>query len=190
MLTLHLLDGREYDFSQSLLYNNTKINKKANFLTLFDIKLNIFEHFLPFCLIFPYSGVDLQSLSSLGIVYYKDKGGVCMHSLPNCPQCNSEYTYENGNLLVCPECAHEWVLGAEEAGDEGIKDANGNILSDGDDVIVLKDLRVKGSSSAVKKGTKVRNIRLVQNPGDGHDIDCRIDGFGAMKLKSEFVKKA
>lgn len=111
-----------------------------------------------------------------------------MFSLPNCPKCGSEYTYENGSLLVCPECGHEWTPGAEAAsGDEKVyKDANGNILQDGDTVSVIKDLKVKGSSSVVKIGTKVKNIRLVD--GD-HDIDCKIDGFGAMKLKSEFVKK-
>lgn len=112
-----------------------------------------------------------------------------MSGLPNCPLCNSEYTYENGNMLVCPECAHEWVLGSEtESQDDKkvIKDANGNILNDGDTVTVIKDLKVKGSSSVLKIGTKVKNIRLVD--GD-HDIDCKIDGFGAMKLKSEFVKK-
>ncbi|MFC0557477.1 zinc ribbon domain-containing protein YjdM [Halalkalibacter alkalisediminis] len=113
-----------------------------------------------------------------------------MANLPNCPKCNSEYTYEDGNLLVCPECGHEWTLESEtETIEENktIKDANGNILNDGDTVTVIKDLKVKGSSLVVKIGTKVRNIRLVE--GD-HDIDCKIDGFGAMKLKSEFVKKA
>ncbi|WP_394231736.1 zinc ribbon domain-containing protein YjdM [Niallia oryzisoli] len=110
-----------------------------------------------------------------------------MSKLPNCPECNSEYTYEDGSLLVCPECAHEWTLEAESSGDEKvIKDANGNVLSDGDTVTVIKDLKVKGSSSTLKQGTKVKNIRLVD--GD-HDIDCKIDGFGAMKLKSEFVKR-
>lgn len=110
-----------------------------------------------------------------------------MSKLPNCPECNSEYTYEDGSLLVCPECAHEWTLEAESSGDEKvIKDANGNVLRDGDTVTVIKDLKVKGSSSTLKQGTKVKNIRLVD--GD-HDIDCKIDGFGAMKLKSEFVKR-
>jgi len=108
--------------------------------------------------------------------------------LPNCPECNSEYTYEDGNLLVCPECAHEWTEGAEAASDDEllVKDANGNVLKDGDSVTIIKDLKVKGSSSVLKIGTKVKNIRLVD--GD-HNIDCKIDGFGAMKLKSEFVKK-
>ena len=113
-----------------------------------------------------------------------------MNDLPNCPKCNSEYTYEDGSLLVCPECAHEWAAGAESENNEGtkvVRDANGNVLQDGDSVTVIKDLKVKGSSSAVKIGTKVKNIRLVE--GD-HDIDCHIDGFGAMTLKSEFVKKA
>lgn len=113
-----------------------------------------------------------------------------MNALPNCPKCNSEYTYEDGSLLICPECAHEWAAGAESENNEGkkvVRDANGNVLQDGDSVTVIKDLKVKGSSSAVKIGTKVKNIRLVE--GD-HNIDCHIDGFGAMKLKSEFVKKA
>ncbi|MCM3493810.1 MULTISPECIES: zinc ribbon domain-containing protein YjdM [Paenibacillus] len=113
-----------------------------------------------------------------------------MSNLPNCPKCNSEYTYEDGSLLVCPECAHEWSPGSsqETAEDEKVvKDANGNMLRDGDSVTVIKDLKVKGTSSVVKIGTKVKNIRLID--GD-HNIDCKIDGFGAMKLKSEFVKKA
>lgn len=113
-----------------------------------------------------------------------------MIDLPNCPKCNSEYTYEDGSLLVCPECAHEWTLElATETNEDNkiFKDANGNVLSDGDSVTIIKDLKVKGSSSVLKIGTKVRNIRLID--GD-HDIDCQIDGFGAMKLKSEFVKKA
>lgn len=118
---------------------------------------------------------------------------IYLSNLPNCPKCNSEYTYEDRHLLVCPECAHEWVPGSEvdsvEA-DNTIKDSNGNVLEDGDDVIVIKDLRIRGSSSSVKLGTKAKNIKLIHNASDGHDIDCRIDGFGAMKLKSEFVKKA
>lgn len=110
---------------------------------------------------------------------------------PNCPKCHSEYTYEDGSLYVCPECSHEWNLESEFDLNSNedirvIKDANGNILSDGDSVTVIKDLKVKGSSSVLKIGTRVKNIRLVD--GD-HDIDCKIDGFGAMKLKSEFVKK-
>jgi len=112
-----------------------------------------------------------------------------MSTLPPCPQCSSPYTYHDGTLLVCPECAHEWSGDAEvSAEDEKVyRDANGNILQDGDTVTVIKDLKVKGSSLVVKVGTRVKNIRLVD--GD-HDIDCKIDGIGAMKLKSEFVKKA
>jgi protein PhnA len=113
-----------------------------------------------------------------------------MSDLPNCPTCNSEYAYEDGNMYVCPECAHEWAKGQAAAGDGNehvIKDANGNVLNDGDTIAVIKDLKVKGSSSVVKIGTKVKNIRLVD--GD-HDIDCKIDGIGAMKLKSQFVRKA
>jgi protein PhnA len=112
-----------------------------------------------------------------------------MADLPNCPQCNSEYTYEDGSVLICPECGHEWTLELDTDNSEDsriIKDANGNVLNDGDSVTVIKDLKVKGSSLVVKIGTRVKNIRLVD--GD-HDIDCKIDGFGAMKLKSEFVKK-
>lgn len=111
-----------------------------------------------------------------------------MSDLPKCPECGSEYTYEDGNMIVCPECAHEWAKDAviEESDDNTIKDANGNVLVDGDTVSVIKDLKVKGSSLVVKVGTKVKNIRLVD--GD-HDIDCKIDGIGAMKLKSQFVKK-
>lgn len=117
-----------------------------------------------------------------------------MNTPTNCPKCNSENIYQDGNLWVCPECAHEWnpeaVAAAEaaEAAAKLIKDANGNVLQDGDTVTVIKDLKVKGSSSVVKVGTKVKNIRLVDG-GDGHDIACKIDGFGAMNLKSEFVKK-
>jgi protein PhnA len=113
-----------------------------------------------------------------------------MNDLPACPKCGSKYAYEDGNMYVCPECAHEWGkdTGAETPGDELIaRDANGSILTDGDTVMVIKDLKVKGSSSVVKVGTKVKNIRLVE--GD-HNIDCKIEGIGAMKLKSEFVKKA
>ncbi len=109
-------------------------------------------------------------------------------SLPNCPKCNSEYTYEDGTMLVCPMCAHEWSLeDTSDVEEEKVyRDANGNVLQDGDTVSVIKDLKVKGSSSTLKQGTRVKNIRLVD--GD-HNIDCKIDGFGAMKLKSEFVKK-
>lgn len=112
-----------------------------------------------------------------------------MSDLPNCPKCNSEYTYEDGTSLVCPECFHEWNPEDTESNEDVrvIRDSNGNVLNDGDTVTVIKDLKVKGSSSVIKIGTKVKNIRLID--GD-HDIDCKIDGFGAMKLKSEFVKKA
>jgi len=112
-----------------------------------------------------------------------------MSALPHCPKCASEYTYEDQGQCVCPECAHEWKEGAAEAteGQPEVRDAHGNVLQDGDSVTVIKDLKIKGSSSVVKVGTKVKNIRLVE--GD-HDIDCRIDGIGAMQLKSEFVKKA
>lgn len=108
-------------------------------------------------------------------------------NLPNCPKCKSEYTYQDGELFVCPECAYEWTREGQPEEDELIvNDANGNRLADGDTVSVIKDLKVKGSSSTLKIGTKVKSIRLVE--GD-HNIDCKIDGFGAMKLKSEFVKK-
>lgn len=112
-----------------------------------------------------------------------------MSSLPQCPQCRSEYTYEDGNMYTCPECAYEWARNAtEESADQRIvRDANGNLLQDGDTVTVIKGLKIKGSSSVLKVGTKVKGIRLVE--GD-HNIDCKIDGIGAMKLKSEFVKKA
>lgn len=113
-----------------------------------------------------------------------------MEKLPHCPQCNSEHTYQDGLLLVCPECAHEWspeeAATHQESESGVIKDSVGNVLQDGDSVTVIKDLKVKGSSTVVKVGTKVRNIRLVD--GD-HDIDCKIDGIGAMKLKSMYVKK-
>lgn len=113
-----------------------------------------------------------------------------MSILPKCPQCRSGYTYQDGSLFVCPECAHEWTDELNEELIENnleVKDAHGNILQDGDTVTVIKDLKVKGSSSVVKVGTKVKNIRLVE--GD-HNIDCKIDKIGPMKLKSEFVKKA
>lgn len=112
-----------------------------------------------------------------------------MSTLPPCPQCASTYTYEDGALLVCPECGHEWSpaqADTEEAA-RVVRDAVGNVLQDGDTVTVIKDLKLKGSSLVVKVGTKVRNIRLVD--GD-HDIDCKVDGIGQMGLKSEFVKKA
>lgn len=111
--------------------------------------------------------------------------------LPNCPKCNSEYTYEDGELLICPECAYEWSKNASDVQEEGliIKDANGTLLSDGDDVTVIKDLKVKGSSSGIKVGTKIKGIRLVEG-NDGHNIDCKVPGVGAIKLKQEFVKKS
>jgi protein PhnA len=112
-----------------------------------------------------------------------------MSNFPACPQCQSEYTYEDGDNYVCPECAHEWPkLAAEAAGDavRVYKDAVGTILQDGDTVTVIKDLKPKGSGGVIKQGTKVKNIRLVDSD---HDIDCKIDGFGAMSLKSEFVRK-
>ncbi|MFF2508097.1 zinc ribbon domain-containing protein YjdM [Streptomyces sp. NPDC058067] len=116
-------------------------------------------------------------------------------SLPPCPQCSSAYTYEMGALLVCPECGHEWSLASGDASDGAhaervIKDSVGNVLADGDTVTVVKTLKVKGSPSGIKAGTKVRNIRLVEDGVDGHDIDCKVDGFGAMQLKSSVVKKA
>ncbi len=110
-------------------------------------------------------------------------------SLPICPKCQSEFTYQDGLLLVCPECAHEWTTESEEKiADESLvaKDANGNLLHDGDTITVIKDLKVKGSSLVIKVGTKVKGIRIVE--GD-HNIDCKIDGIGPMKLKSQFVKK-
>jgi protein PhnA len=112
-----------------------------------------------------------------------------MTDMPKCPKCESAYTYQDGMLFICPECAHEWSDEVEDKASDNalvIKDAHGNLLQDGDTVTVIKDLKVKGSSSVVKVGTKVKNIKLVE--GD-HNIDCKIDGIGAMKLKSEFVKK-
>lgn len=116
-------------------------------------------------------------------------------SQDRCPKCESEHVYQDRDLWVCPECSHEWKLGETatesppEATDNLVKDANGNTLSDGDSVIVLKDLKIKGSSSSVKSGTKVRNIRLADG-GDGHNISCKIDGVGSVNLKSEFVRKS
>lgn len=123
-----------------------------------------------------------------------------MNDVTRCPQCSSEHIYSEGLLWTCPECAHEWtsVQGDDVAdavpqrtgvGDGLVRDANGNVLSTGDAVVVIKDLKIKGSSSVVKSGTKVRNIRLI-DAEDGHDIACKIDGVGAINLKSEFVKKA
>lgn len=113
-----------------------------------------------------------------------------MSQLPPCPKCASEYTYEDGALLICPECAHEWSPNEAAGGDEDalvVRDANGNLLADGDNATVAKDLKIKGTSSVIKVGTKVKIIRLVD--GD-HDLDCKVDGHGPMMLKSEFVKKA
>jgi protein PhnA len=118
-----------------------------------------------------------------------------MSAEPTCPKCNSANIYADGNLWICPECANEWSQFADKPGsttklvaDGLIRDAHGNVLNDGDTVTVIKDLKVKGWSTVVKSGTKVKNIRL-SDAGDGHDISCKIDGFGAMNLKSEFVKK-
>lgn len=123
-----------------------------------------------------------------------------MSELPKCPVCEADYTYENGVLLVCPACEHEWNPAAEnpagseqdeDSADAPVRDANGNVLETGDSVIVIKDLKVKGSSLVIKGGTKIKNIRLVEGGGvAGHNIDCKITGVGAMALKSEFVKKA
>nr|WP_298250175.1 zinc ribbon domain-containing protein YjdM [uncultured Halomonas sp.] len=113
-----------------------------------------------------------------------------MSELPACPECSSPYAYEDGIQYVCPECGHEWSRETtDESVDDGlrVRDANGNPLADGDTVTVIKDLKVKGSSQVVKVGTRVKNIRLVE--GD-HDIDCKVEGVGPMKLKSQFVKKA
>lgn len=125
--------------------------------------------------------------------FAEDNGGFApiesMNTLPACPQCHDEYTYQDGDLLICPSCAHEWnpneAVATEAA--KVWKDAHGHVLQDGDTVTLIKDLKIKGSSSVVKVGTKVKNIRLID--GD-HDIDCKIDGFGPMQLKTEFVKKA
>ncbi|MEU3601592.1 zinc ribbon domain-containing protein YjdM [Streptomyces sp. NPDC006798] len=117
-------------------------------------------------------------------------------NLPPCPECSSAYTYEMGALLVCPECGHEWspttagsAPGTGDGAGRTVRDAVGNVLADGDTVTVVKTLKVKGSPTGIKAGTKVRNIRLVDGT-DGHDIDCKVDGFGAMQLKSSVVKKA
>ena len=115
-----------------------------------------------------------------------------MEELPNCPKCGCEYTYEDGSLIICPECAHEWSKDALIEEDEDtliVKDSNGTLLSEGDDVTVIKDLKVKGSQSGIKVGTKIKGIRLVEG-NDGHNIDCKVTGVGAIKLKQEFVKKS
>lgn len=110
-----------------------------------------------------------------------------MQALPNCPECSSPYTYEDGELYVCPECAHEWSKETMNTSDFVIKDANGNTLEDGDNVTVIKDLKVKGASSDIKVGTKIKNIKLLDKPD--HNIDCKIPGFGAMQVTAAFVKK-
>ena len=113
-------------------------------------------------------------------------------TFPECPKCGSKFTYEDGHMYVCPECAKEWAIQGEEEEDKIgflVKDAHGNVLKDGDDVTVIKDLKVKGASSALKSGTKVKSIRVVDGP-DGHNLDVKIKGFGSIMLKSEFVKKA
>lgn len=110
--------------------------------------------------------------------------------LPACPKCNCEYTYEDGEMIICPECAHEWSKDSatNEESATSIKDAHGAVLADGDTVVVIKDLKLKGSSAVIKGGTKVKNIRL--NYESDHNLDCKVDGIGAMGLKSELVKKA
>jgi protein PhnA len=111
-----------------------------------------------------------------------------LNQFPPCPKCQADYTYQDAELFICPQCAHEWALETLDSQEiKVVKDAYGNTLQDGDTITVIKDLKIKGSSQVVKVGTRVKNIRLVE--GD-HDIDCKIDGIGAMKLKSEFVKKA
>lgn len=128
----------------------------------------------------------------LGLIFNLRK---IMESESKCPKCNSENTYADGNLWICPECSHEWTqfdtkkAVEEEPQTHVFRDAHGNVLNDGDSVVVIKDLKIKGSSSVVKVGTKVKSIRLAES-GDGHDIACKIDGIGAINLKSEFVKKA
>ena len=117
-----------------------------------------------------------------------------MSQLPNCPECSSQYTYQDSTLFICPECNHEWPVESVEVSQESstrvIRDANGNPLQDGDSITVIKDLKVKGSSSVVKVGTKVKNIRLIDPMENAdHDIDCKIQGLGGLKLKSKHVKK-
>jgi protein PhnA len=118
-------------------------------------------------------------------------------SEPQCPKCKAEYTYADGSIWICPQCGHEWSADdsstdkpAAAASPEEVRDAHGNVLADGDSVTIIKDLKVKGASSSLKVGTKVKGIRLVPDSPDGHNIACKIDGFGAMNLKSEFVKKS
>lgn len=118
-----------------------------------------------------------------------------MSAEPKCPKCSCEYTYSDGNMWVCPECSHEWSLHADDkteeikVADSLVRDSNGNVLNDGDSVVVIKDLPVKGAPKPIKSGTKVKSIRLI-DPIDGHDIACKIEGFGAINLKSQYVRKA
>ncbi|MFC4024423.1 zinc ribbon domain-containing protein YjdM [Oceanobacillus longus] len=114
-----------------------------------------------------------------------------MHKLPDCPKCQSEYTYEDGALYICPECGHEWTAEAEVENEESksIRDANGNMLADGDTITIIKDLKVKGSSNPLKMGTKVKNIRIIDEVDGGHDLEGKVDGFGVLYIKSKFVKK-
>lgn len=115
-----------------------------------------------------------------------------MTDLPKCPKCGSEYTYEDGSLYICPECSHEWSINEKEesrTAEKVVKDSNGNVLQDGDSVTIIKDIKVKGASSALKAGVKVKNIRLVDEV-DGHNIEAKVPGFGSMMLKSEIVKKS
>lgn len=112
-----------------------------------------------------------------------------MNNIPNCEKCGSEYAYDDGNIYICPDCGHEWSKEITEVEENVVKDANGNILQDGDDVSIIKDLKVKGSPTSIKVGTKVKNIRLVEEV-DGHDIEAKVPGFGSMMLKSSIVKKS
>lgn len=111
-------------------------------------------------------------------------------TLPVCPSCSQEYTYEDGQLYICPMCGQEWTKESQMEYEDSqlVRDSHGSILNDGDTITVIKDLKVKGSSDSIKKGTNIKSIRLIE-PVDGHDIECKIPGFGQMKLKSEFVKK-
>lgn len=113
-----------------------------------------------------------------------------MDKLPNCPQCNSEYTYEDGNLFVCPECANEWTAESQKEAEEAlqVRDVNGNILQNGDSVTVIKDLNVKGATSNLKMGTRIKSIKIVDG-ADNHNLESKVDGFGVLLLKSQFVKK-
>lgn len=113
-----------------------------------------------------------------------------MDKLPNCPQCNSEYTYEDGNLFVCPECANEWTAESQKEAEEAqlVRDSNGNVLQNGDTVTVIKDINVKSATSNLKMGTRIKNIRLVDG-ADNHNMECKVEGFGVLLLKSQFVKK-